>query len=164
MHDEFVIAIDLSTGHGKEGVSAPHKAGHGAQGHQRVHVGRAVEEALEAVDEELLVDDHDDAGQQQLDEAHGNVVAIKPVGEGPHHVAHGEVHQHQQKAQRGDEPPLELGRLMVGQGVQIGAGAVGSVTGRTLEAGTVTGVLHGFEDGRLAGRALHAHGVGQQAH
>ena len=166
VHDEFVIAIDLSTGHGKEGVSAPHKAGHGAQGHQRVHVGRAVEEALEAVEEELLVDDHDDAGQQQLDEAHGNVVAVKPVGEGPapHHVSHGEVHQHQQKAQRGDEPPLELGRLMIGQGVQIGAGAVGSVAGRTLEAGTVTGVLHGFEDGRLAGRALHAHGVGQQAH
>ena len=69
MHDEFVIAIDLSTGHGKEGVSAPHKAGHGAQGHQRVHVGSAVEQALEAADEELLVDDHDDAGQQQLDEA-----------------------------------------------------------------------------------------------
>ena len=27
VHDKFVIAIDLSTGHGKEGVSAPHKAG-----------------------------------------------------------------------------------------------------------------------------------------
>ena len=45
-------------------------------------LGAPVEQALEAVDEELLVDDHDDAGQQQLDEAHGNVVAVKPVAAG----------------------------------------------------------------------------------
>ncbi len=133
VHDEFVIAIDLSTGHGEEGVSAPHEACHGAEGHQRVHVGCAVDEALEAVEEELLVDDHDDPGQQQLDKTHGDVVAVEPVGEGPapHHVAHGEVHQNQQEAQRGDEAALELRRLMVGQCVQIGAGAVGSVAGRT---------------------------------
>ena len=71
---------------------------------------------------------------------------------------------YKRQAQRGDEPPLELGRLMVGQGVQISAGAVGSVAGRTLEAGTVTGILHGFEDGRLAGRALHAHGAVSYTH
>jgi ethanolamine utilization protein EutS len=61
----------------------------------------AVEQALEAADEELLVDDHHDARQQQLNQTHGNVVAVEPVGErpAPHHVAHREVHQHRQKDQ-----------------------------------------------------------------
>mgnify|MGYP000285499852 CR=1 FL=1 len=61
----------------------------------------AVEQALEAADEELLVDDHYDARQQQLDQTHGNVVAVEPVGErpAPHHVAHREIHQHRQKDQ-----------------------------------------------------------------
>ena len=83
-----------------------------------------MDEALEAVDEELLVDDHDDARQQQLDEAHSDVVAVEPVGQGPapHHVAHGEVHQHQQEAQRGDEAALELRCLVVGQCIEVGAG------------------------------------------
>ena len=34
-------------------LGAPHKACHGTHGHQRVHVGRAVEEPLEAVDEDV---------------------------------------------------------------------------------------------------------------
>ena len=44
----------------------------------------------------------------------GNVVAVKPAGQrpAPHHVPHGEIHQHQQKADRGDEPPFQLGRFV----------------------------------------------------
>ena len=166
MHDQLTVAVHLRAGHGEQGVGAPHKACHGTHGHQRVHVGRTVEEALEAVDEELLVDDHDDARQQQLHKAHGDVVAVEPAGQGPapHHVAHGEVHQHQQKAQRRNEPPLELGGLVVGQRVKVGAGGAGSRRARTLGAGTVTCILHGLDDLGRAGGALHAHGVGQQAH
>ena len=83
-----------------------------------------MDEAFEAADEKLLVDDHDDARQDQLDEAHGDVVAVEPVRQGPapHHVAHGEVHQHQQETQRGDEAALELGSLVVGQCVEVGIG------------------------------------------
>ena len=83
-----------------------------------------MEQALEAADEELLVDDHDDAGQQQLDQGHRDVVAVKPGGQGPapHHVSHGEVHQHQQKAQGGNQPPPEFGGLVVGQGFQAASG------------------------------------------
>ena len=167
VHDQLAVAVHLGAGHGKQRVGAPHKACHGAQRHQRVHVGRAVDEALEAVDEELLVDDHHDARQQQLDKAHGNMVAVKPVGQrpAPHHVAHGEVHQHQQKAHRCDQAALELGRLMVGQGVQIGIGAgSGRCAARSLGAGTIACVLYGFDDVGTGSSALHAHGVGQQAH
>ena len=101
MHDERVVAVHLSAGHGEQGVGAPEKAGRGTQRHQCVHVGGTVEQALEAADEELLVDDHYDARQQQLDQTHGNVVAVEPVGErpAPHHVAHREIHQHRQKDQ-----------------------------------------------------------------
>ena len=101
MHDKGIAAIHLGAGHGEQGVGAPEKAGRGAQCHQCVHVGGTVEQALEAADEELLVDDHHDARQQQLDQTHGNVVAVEPVGKrpSPHHVAHREVHQHRQKDQ-----------------------------------------------------------------
>ena len=167
VHDQLAVAVHLGAGHGKQRVGAPHKACHGAQRHQRVHVGRAVDEALEAVDEELLVDDHHDARQQQLHKAHGDVVAVEPVRQGPapHHVAHGEVHQHQQKAHRCDQAALELGRFMVGQGVQIGIGAgSGRCAARSLGAGTIACVLYGFDDVGTGSSALHAHGVGQQAH
>ena len=43
VHDQLIVAVHLSAGHGEQGVGAPHKAGHGAHGHQRIHVGRAVE-------------------------------------------------------------------------------------------------------------------------
>ena len=94
------------------------------------------------------------------------MVAVKPVGQrpAPHHVAHGKIHQHQQKAQRGNEPPLELGGLVVGQCVQIGAGAAGGSSAGLFGAGAVPGLLHRLNDGRVRGGALHAHGVGQQAH
>ena len=76
------------------------------------------------------------------------MVAVKPVRQGPapHHVAHGKVHQYQQKAQRSNQPPLELGRLVVGQRVQVGAGGTGGGSTGRLGAGTVTGILHGLDD------------------
>ena len=61
VHDQCIIAVELGVGHCKEGVGAPHIACHGAEGHQRIHVGGTVDEAFEAADEKLLVDDHDDA-------------------------------------------------------------------------------------------------------
>ena len=101
VHDERVVAVYLGAGYGEQGVGAPEKAGRRTQRHQCIHVGGTVEQALEAADEELLVDDHHDARQQQLDQTHGNVVAVEPVGErpAPHHVAHRKIHQHRQKDQ-----------------------------------------------------------------
>ena len=79
-------------------------------------------------------------------------------------VAHGEVHQHQQEAQRGDEAALELRCLVVSQCVEVGAGAR-SLTGRDiLRACAVACLLHRREDGGRGGCAFHAHGVCQKAH
>ena len=164
MHDQFFVAVQLRIGHGKQGVGAPHKACHRAHSHQCIHVGGAVHQPFEAVDEKLLVDHHHDACQQQLHQTHGNVVAVKPAGQrpAPHHVPHGKVHQHQQKAQRGDEPPFQLGRFVVSQRVQLCAGAGGC--GSLFGACTVTGLLHGVDNGGILSGAFYAHGVGQQAY
>ena len=79
-------------------------------------LGARCQSALEAADEELLVDDHDDDGQQQLRQAHGDVVAVikRRQRPAPHHVAHGKIHQHEQKAQRPDQSlRSQLRRLVV---------------------------------------------------
>ena len=166
MHDEGVVAIHLRTGHGEEGVGAPEEAGRGTKRHQRIHVGGAVEEALEAVDEELLVDDHHDARQQKLNEAHRDMVAIEPVGErpAPHHVPHGKVHQHRQEEKGGNEPLFQFGGLVVGQSVEVGAGVWGGGGPARLGAGAIACILHRLDDGGSTRGALHAHGVGEQAH
>ena len=156
--------MQLRIGHGKQGVGAPHKACHRAHSHQRIHVGGAVHQPFEAIDEKFLVDHHHDARQQQLYQPHGNVVAVKPAGQrpAPHHVSHGKIHQYQQKAQRGDEPPFQLGRFVVSQRVQLCAGTGGC--GGLFGACTVTGLLHGTDNGGIFCCAFHAHGVGQQAY
>ena len=164
VHDQFFVAVQLRIGHGKQGVGTPHKACHRAHSHQCIHVGGAVHQPFEAVDEKLLVDHHHDACQQQLHQPHGNVVAVKPAGQrpAPHHVSHGKVHQHQQKAQRGDKPPFQFGRFVVSQRVQLCAGAGGC--GGLFGACTVTCLLHGADNGGILCGALHAHGVCQQAY
>ena len=165
VHDHLVIAVKLGVRHGEQGVGAPDEAGRGTQRHQRIHVGRAVDEAFEAVDEELLVDDHDDARQQQLNKAHRDVVAVEPVGErpAPHHMAHRKVHQNGQKDQRCDQPLFQFGGLVIRKGVQIGAGVRGGCRAVGFRAGPVASVLHGFDDGGSAGCAFHAHRIRQQA-
>ena len=99
-HDGVHIPTHLGAGHGKQGVGAVDKGGRGSQGHQGVHIGRPVPEAPEAADEEFLVNHHDDDRQQQLGQAHGHMIAVKEGRQwpAPHHITHGKVQQHQQKA------------------------------------------------------------------
>ena len=158
-----MIAPELGAGHGEEGVGAVDKGRRGAQGHQRIHIGRTVPEALIAGDEKLLVDDHDDGCQQQLQKPHGHVVLREKSWNrpAPHHVAHGEIHQNRQKAHRPQQPPLEGWCLMVLERLlRLGGGRLC----RALFRGTVAGLLHRLDNGLRRGSALHAHGVGQKAH
>ena len=100
VHDRVHIAPHLRARHGKKSVGAVHKGRRRAQRHQRIHVGRTAPQALKPADKELLVDDHDNDRQKQLGQAHGHMIVVVESGQGPapHHMAHGEVHQHQQKA------------------------------------------------------------------
>ena len=162
-HDGGFVAPDLGRRHGEQGIGAVAEGRRGPQGHQGVHIGGPVPQGLIAADEELLVDDHDDPRQQQLGQAHGHMVVVvkRRQGPAPHHVAHGKVHQHQQKAHGPDKPPPDTGRLVVLQLLLVGAGRR---LGRALFRRAVPRRLHGGNDGGGLRRALHAHGVGQQAH
>ena len=123
-----------------------------------------MEEAGEAADEKLLVDEQDDGGEDHLHEAHGHVVPLEPGGDGPapHMMAHGEVHQDQQKAQRPQEPPLQHWRLPILQRLLLG-GMV-HLLRRALLPAAVARRLHSLDDLLRGHVPLHAHGVGEQAH
>ena len=75
--------------HEKELRQGIHEGSAGAEGHQRVHVGRAVKQRGKTGGEELLVDDHHSDGQQQLEqpEKHKVVEGLRR-GPAPHPVTH----------------------------------------------------------------------------
>ena len=62
-HDPCHVPAHLGAGHGKQGVYAVDQGCSRSQGYQRIHVGRPVDQALEAADEKLLVDYHDNGCQ-----------------------------------------------------------------------------------------------------
>ena len=105
-HSRLAAAVQLRVRHGKQRVHAPPERGRRAERDERIHIRRAAQQALRAADEKFLVDDHDDPGQQQLDKAHGDVIAVKPARQwpAPHHVAHREIHQNEQEGHGRDEP------------------------------------------------------------
>ena len=164
-HHARRVTAQLRVRHGEEGIGAVHKRCAGAERHQRVHVRRAVNQPFEAADKELLVDDHHGGGKQQLHQAHSDVIVSHERGKrpAPHHVAHGEVHQHDEEAERRDEPALERGRLVIGKRILAKGGGAAGGTRSALQRCAVAGVLNGLDDRLRARRALHAHGVGQQA-
>ena len=162
VHDGLLVAAHLRARHGKERIRAVHERRRRPERHERVHVRCTVPERLIAADEKLLVDDHDDHRQQQLRQAHGDMVAVIKLRQrpAPHHVAHGKIHQHEQKAQRPEKSAPQLRRLVVGERVRVrGAGA----RLRALDRCAVARGLHRVDDGLIRCRALHPHGVGQQA-
>ena len=162
-HDALHVSLRLRLRHCEQRIDAPDKGCHGAEGDQRVHIGRAPPEAPEAADKKRLIDDHDDTGQQQLHQSHGHMIPVEPRRQrpAPHHMAHGEVHQHQQEANRRDQAFFQLRRFVIRQGFFPG----GDTLRRFVRAGrAVARFLHGAEDALAGRRTLHGHGIGQQAH
>ena len=100
IHNCSRISIYLRSCHGKQGIDTPQEGCHRAKSYQSIHIGGTVPQTLKSVDEKLLVDHHDDTSQEQLYQSHGYVIAVKPFRQwpSPHHVPHGEIHQHQQKS------------------------------------------------------------------
>ena len=105
-HHGIHIALDLCVRHGEQGEGAITKGCRSAQRNQCVHVGRTVPQTLEPADKKLLIDDHNDHRQQQLQKPHCHMVAVEKRGQrpAPHHVPHGNVHQYDPEAQRSEEP------------------------------------------------------------
>ncbi len=84
----------------EQGRHAVEHRGRGAKGDERVHVGRAVPQGLEAHRIVFAVDIQDGQGEQELEEGHHQGVGrlVEEGGQGPaHHVPHGDVEQGRQK-------------------------------------------------------------------
>ena len=151
-------------GHGEELVGTVAKGRCRAHCHQRIHIGRAMQQALEAADKEFLVDHHDGGRQQQLRKRHGNGITLKKAGQrpAPHGMAHGYIHQHDQEAQRRKQALLQHGRRPVLERGCIVCRSGGGFS--ALFACAVAGALNCRDDLLRICTAFHAHGIGQQAH
>ncbi len=91
--------------HHEQLVDAPDKGCCRAEGYQRVHVRRAVDDAFEAADKKSFVDDHHRGAEDHLHQSDRDGVAVKERRQGkvPHHMPHRKVHQHEQQTQRDKE-------------------------------------------------------------
>ena len=127
------VPTNLCARHGEQGIGAVTKGSGRAEGDERIHIRRTMEQTLEAVDEELLIDDHDGDGQQHLNQPHSDVIIVKKSRKtpAPHHMPHREVHQNDEKSQRRDEPTFEDRRFMIGKRVLL-LGDVGGFLRRAL--------------------------------
>ena len=81
-----------------------------------MHEGSIISDE-KAADKKFLVNDHYDSGEKKLHQSHGNMIIIKPCRKrpAPHHMSHGKIHQHKQKAYRCDQPLFQCRCFMVFQ-------------------------------------------------
>ena len=171
-----MISRPLGEGHGKQRVGAVDKGRSGSHRHQGVHIGRPVEKAGKTVDKKLLVDDHNNDGQQHLVQTHRHMVfrenfRQRPV---PHHMSHGDIHQRNQKYQRRDQTVADCHKFPVLRCPQASVRIfrisgcnrfpVFALAALRLEMGAVPGLLHRLNDRLRRRRSLHVHGVGQKAY
>ena len=164
VHDSGRIAVDLSSCHGEECVDTPYKRCHGTEGNECIHVRGTMPQALESADEKFLVDDHDDSGKQKLYKTHCDMVVIKPCRQrpAPHHMSHGEVHQHEQKSDGSDQTMLEDRCLVILEGF-FGFRYGNLFPIGSLEGCAVTCLFYGIDNIMGGSRSFHTHGVRQKA-
>ena len=141
-----------------ERIDAVNESRAGAEGNERVHIRRAVNESLEAADEESLVDDHDNDREQQLRQPHRGMTVRNRLRQRPaeHHVPHRDVHQRQQEHERGDEPLFERGRGLVGQRI-LGVRARLRRSCRALNGRAVARRFYRGNDGGRVHCAVNGH-------
>ena len=146
---------------------APQEGNGRTQGHQGIHIGSPVEQGLETAGVKVLVDVHDDNGQEHLGKHQSQMVPVQQSGHRPpqHVVAHGDVHEQEQEPQGGNQPPAEPGRLMVLQGFFIGGQLFRHSLfglGGSFDGSPVACVLHGLDNIPIGGGPFHPHAVGQE--
>ena len=152
---------------------AVRKGAAGADGHQGVHVGVAVEEGLEAPLEEVPAAVQHRHGQDQLQhrEIHGMGVHGEEVRQGQswqpegQHLPHGHIQQHRGEHRRRDQldlPPLQGGGLCILSILDRGGGRVLQVQG-----GAEACLLHLGHDlllGALTFIVCNGHDTGGEIH
>ena len=130
----------------------------GTQGHQGVHIGGTVEKAPGAADKEPLVNHQNDAGKEQLGNSRGGAALLQKCRQGhiPQHPSHGNIHQHPQENQRGNQS----GRKVPGGLLRLRGLGLFSALG----AGLVAGLFHRRDDFLGGNLPFHRHIPGEQIH
>ena len=75
-HHRLAVLPHLGICHGKKHIETIAKGSPGTQGHQSIHIGSFVKQALEAADEKSLVNDHHRHGQQKLNQPHSHMIPL----------------------------------------------------------------------------------------
>ena len=123
--------------HAQQRIHAEQRGRTRAQGNERIHVGRAVQQRLHPNAEELEVnEDHGHQQHEQHQAVHHHVLhARKHARQRPaEHVAHGDVEQRHREHERDYQPTKHAFALGLG-----GSSWVGSSRGGSGASGTGTG-------------------------
>ena len=98
--DPLHVPVPQAPGDLEQGGHAVDHGGGGADGDERVHIGRTLEQAPEAHLVILVVDVQDGKGQQKLEKGGQEHVplVVEEGGQRPaHHVPHGQIEQRDQE-------------------------------------------------------------------
>ena len=163
------IAVAQAPAHLVDGKDTVDDGGGGAHGNERIHIGRAMQQRLDSYLIIFIVKIHDGQRQQQLGqpEGHGVLVPQQKGGQGrPHHVAHGDIKQGDQKDKGPDQPALHGGQLL-GHGIVAGLDRRFVSPAALGQRGPVARIHHRFDNvvcGQNVLVVLNRHGVGHQTH
>ena len=154
-----MVAVHRGIGHEEEGDDAVEKGGGGAERDEGIHIGRPPPEALKSAHEEALIDDHDDGGEEELHESHGDMIFGEEGGHPPtpHHVPHGEIHEDEEE-EEGDEEARKEPRCLA-----VFEFFLGRSLFRVLRRGIVSRCPDGGDDFGGGSRPLDAQGICEQA-
>ena len=150
----------------EDGEHAVNDGGDGAHGDEGVHIGRALEEGLEAHLIVFVVEVHDGQGQQELDKGEGQGVfhPCQKARQGrAHHMAHGDVKEGDKEGKGPDKAVLHLLELPGHHVLPLGLACLGPRLPR--QGGPVAGGHHRSHnllrrDGGLV--VCHLHIVGEE--
>ena len=162
-----VRALSDHAAHFVKDEKAPAETDRGTKCHERIHIRSAVYQRPKSAGEKLAVDKHHNKRQQHLRQGQCQMIVLKPYRQRPvpHVMAHGDVHQHQQEADRQRQAALQFRSLMILKSLFLRRETAASslLFRRALQAGAVAGLFHRADDRFIRYGTFNAHGVGQEA-
>ena len=169
----FVIARRNYICHTNQNDKTPKEGNSRAHGHKRVHIGRGMNHAPHTADKKLFVDPHDNKGQNHFHNGYGKrIIEEGRHREIPHQMAHGDVHQGEQKTYGCNQTIANISGHHIGL-IVFGFGLSGSKLltlprialskqGRFIGKSAVSGLFDGTDDFLGSGASFYGHGIGQK--
>ena len=125
-----------------------------------------MKQAFKAVDKKFLVDYHYNSCKKKLQNPYCNVIICKKWGHrpAPHHMAHGKIHEDNEKACGTEQPFFQYGSFMVSQHIFVFRCPGRSMIRYALFRCAVSCLLYRGYDSLWICVSFYAHGICQKAH